>query len=687
MAKFEKYRPQLRPGRITPYENKLLFETDSLTGQAILPIETADFLLLCTGEYSVSEIIELIYHRKGTIQFKNIYKTLIFLKERDFLENADELELPADNSPGTSVNFFSIQPLFEFSIGRRIFNKKDQPILFYILAMLSITIALFSLQRLNKESLSMIFLSINTSFLQGLFFLMIGTSILLSIKNIYKCLLLLLLTGRAYNFSFVFNGFSFYFKVQTDSLFLINNRFYLTLFHLATSLCYFPFVSAVYAFFPQLLYQNEAYSLATLLFLFSINPFQESEVSHLLRIYFNDDTLNKISSYMPHKSLFALINPNDRTRDNNLYFFFSHFAVLWTAIIIYCGYLSLHAHIPSLFAAIKTAQTYEKIAAILIVSLLLTFGCGIILNTIKLLYLSLFLPISHVVFNSIRKSKSQRLEYFNNKEILSMLEILPLFNYFNKDILTTIISESEVKEYKTKSPVIIQGDAGTHLYVLLSGTLQVRRRLPSGHNKIVGEILPPSIFGEIAVIEDTKRTADVIATSKSAVLEIPAKLLRKIAEDSQYIRELDGFRNAIMVNQFFSSAPIFRELSDSVTQLFIQKGKLESYLRDQIIFKQGDSGDGFYLLLRGTVGVSVNGRPIARIQQSGFFGEISMIADIPRTATIYALESALVLKINRDTFWEILSHDINMAMLIESVGEMRIREDIEIIKAESIRVA
>jgi CRP-like cAMP-binding protein len=264
---------------------------------------------------------------------------------------------------------------------------------------------------------------------------------------------------------------------------------------------------------------------------------------------------------------------------------------------------------------------------------------------------------------------------------------LPLFNYFNQELLNVIIGKSELKEYSKGTPVIVQGEEGKNLFVLLSGSLQVEKRHTSNRPKALAEIYPPSIFGEIAVIEEVRRAADVVATSPSIVLEVPAKLLRQLAEESQYIRELDSFRNAIMVSQFFSSAPVFRDISESVVHLFTAKGKIESFEKDQIIFKQGDPGDGFYLLLRGSVGVSVNGRPIARIQQGGFFGEVSMIADVPRTATIYALEGTQILKINRDAFWEILSHDITMAMFIESVGEMRIREDIEILKAGTVRVA
>jgi CRP-like cAMP-binding protein len=687
MAKFEKYCPQLKPGRITPQGSKLIFETDSPTDQIVLPIETVDFLLLCTGEYSVGEIIEQLYHRKGTIQFKKIYRTLIYLKERGFLENGEQLEIPQDNSPGRGIKFFSVQPFFEFNIGKRIFNETDRPVVFYFCSMLAIVAAAFSLQDLKGSAFSFPFFHINGSFWQGLLFLFVTSSILLSCKNVFKSLLLIFLTGRAYNFAFAFNGFSLYFRVRSDSLFLISNRFYLTLFHLAASLCFFPIVSAIYLLMPQLPHFNEMQSVAVLLFLFSINPFQESEASHWLRSLFNDDTLNKMSNYLPHRSLLSLVNPTDRTKDNNLYFFFTHFAIVWAAVMLFTGFLTLTTHHPILLTTFKSASIHERLAALLTCSLIISFAYAVISNTVRLFHLSLLLPISHAVLAYLRKRQSRRIDHYNQKEVMSTLEALPLFNYFNNDVLQTIIKQSVVKEYKQQSPVILQGDPGRHLFVLLSGTLQVRRRLSSGRVKLMGEIHPSSIFGEIAVIEDSPRAADVIALEKSIVLEVPASVIRKITEDSQYVRELTGFRNAIMVNQFFTAAPIFRDLAEHLIHLFIQKGKIESYTAEQVIFKQGDHGDGFYLLLRGTVGVSVNGRPVTRIQQGGFFGEISMIADVPRTATIYSIEHAQILKISRDAFWEILSHDINMAMLIESVGEMRVREDIEIIKAATVRVA
>ncbi len=687
MASFEKYRPQLKNGRIFPQGDRLVFEIDKPFDQIVLPIEMVDFLTQCNGELTVGDIIENIYHQKGSVQFKAIFKTLVHLQERGFLENGQDLVLPQRESTSKTVEFLSFKPLWNFYLGRRVINDAEHLFAFYSLSMLICIGAILSFQDFSKQWLTLEFLRVNASYLWGLGFLFVGSSILFSAKNILKCVLLLFLTGRAYNFGITFNGFACYFRVNSDSLFLITNRLFIFVFHIATTLCYFPLVSLFYFMFPAMPFQMEAYSLAVILALLEINPFQESEITQFFKSIFNDDTLNKISNYMPNRPLIAVVNPFDRSRQQSLFHVFSHYSTLWSVALFYLYYQAARFHFNSGLSATHDASAAERASALLSMSMMVLLLLVAIYNLTRLLRLSLIRPITEFVMGFVRQHRSRRVEFFSPKEIQNVLSELPLFSYFTSEILKTIISRSEVRQFSGRTPVILQGDDGTHLNVLLSGTLEVRQRQNSGSFRKLGEVHPPSIFGEIAVLDDTKRTAEVIATQESIVLMVPAQLLREISHDSQYIRELNAFKNAITVNQYFTSAPIFKELSEDVIHLFNARGKIENYKKDQVVFKQGDAGDGFYLLLRGSVGVLVNGRPVARIQQGGFFGEISMIADIPRTGTIYALEDSQVLKIGREAFWEILSRDINMAMFIESVGEMRIREDIEVLKIKPNKTA
>lgn len=687
MAKLEKFRPILKPGRIVPKGGRLVYESENPFSEAILPIENIDFLLLCNGEYTVAEIIESIYHRKGNIQFKSVFKTLVHLKERNLLVNGKDLEVPPSITALHNMNFLSIRPFWDAIIGRRIMSEKEHPQLFYFLAMTVILSAIFSFQFFTSNWFQLPFLSLSDSYAQGILFTFFAGSFLLSAKGLLKCTLLLFLTGRAYNFGIAFNGLFLYLRTQSDSLFLISNRLYLFIYHLAVVLCYFPLIGLIYYLLPQLPYQSEAFSLAFILCFFDLHPFQDSELTFFVRSIFNDDTVNKLATYLKHNPIFSLVHPFERGREYNPYFFYTHVSLMWSLSALAISALSSRFHLDLLNNTLRTAHISDRLAAFLVVSTLVTLVMIVVINLVRILYMSLWTPVSQVVRNIVRAKYSKKVDRFSKNEILPTLEQLPLFNYFNTELLTLIFHRSELKEYSAGTPIIVQGEEGRHLFVLFSGELKVQQRLPSGSIREIGQVLPPSIFGEISVIEESPRMADVVAVKDSIVLVVPARMLRQLAEESHYIRELIDFRNAIMVSQYFASAPIFRELSENIIQMFLSKGLVESFAKDQIIFNQGELGDGFYLLLRGSVGVTVNGRPVAKIQQGGFFGEISMIADVPRTGTVHAREATQVLKISRTAFWEILSQDINMAMFIESVGEMRIREDIEILNSSNTNVA
>ncbi len=197
MAKFEKYKPHLRPGKITPQGAKLIFETDKPVDQIILPIELVDFLLLCNGEKTVAQIIEELYRSKGIVQFKSIYKTLNYLRDRGFLLNGHDLEIKKNQTALRNDMFLSFKSLIEIPIGKRIIHETTRHTLFYMTSMLVIISAILSFQLVQKSWFSLAFLNIGGSFFFGLAYIFITSSLLLTFKNLFKCVLLLFLTGRA----------------------------------------------------------------------------------------------------------------------------------------------------------------------------------------------------------------------------------------------------------------------------------------------------------------------------------------------------------------------------------------------------------------------------------------------------------------------------------------------------------
>jgi CRP-like cAMP-binding protein len=68
------------------------------------------------------------------------------------------------------------------------------------------------------------------------------------------------------------------------------------------------------------------------------------------------------------------------------------------------------------------------------------------------------------------------------------------------------------------------------------------------------------------------------------------------------------------------------------------------------VFEQGAAGDRFYVIAEGTAAVEIDGTQTSTLGTGEFFGEIALLRDIPRTATVRALEGLRLYALERDDF-------------------------------------
>ncbi len=105
--------------------------------------------------------------------------------------------------------------------------------------------------------------------------------------------------------------------------------------------------------------------------------------------------------------------------------------------------------------------------------------------------------------------------------------------------------------------------------------------------------------------------------------------------------------------------PLFAGMEPAKLKLLAFTSDRVSFAADEILFNQGDVGDAAYLVLEGMADVLVespNGRiKVAEIERNSIVGEMSILCDAPRNATVQAQTPIEALRIRKEQFLKLLA--------------------------------
>ena len=85
---------------------------------------------------------------------------------------------------------------------------------------------------------------------------------------------------------------------------------------------------------------------------------------------------------------------------------------------------------------------------------------------------------------------------------------------------------------------------------------------------------------------------------------------------------------------------------------------------DELVFLEGEAGDWFCIVAEGEVEVSQHGVVLTTIERGGHFGELALITDAVRSATVRAVRPTTLLTISREAIAWLVSHDHALATKI-----------------------
>jgi ATP-binding cassette subfamily B protein len=125
------------------------------------------------------------------------------------------------------------------------------------------------------------------------------------------------------------------------------------------------------------------------------------------------------------------------------------------------------------------------------------------------------------------------------------------------------------------------------------------------------------------------------------------------------------------------AVPVLEHVDDSVLAELARLFATEHYPEDRVIVHEGDVGDKFYILVRGKVEVTRFSpadnslHRIAVLQDGEYFGEMALLANKPRNASVRTLSSCVCLSLTRGHFLELMDHLPQLKAHFARIVEMR----------------
>jgi len=118
---------------------------------------------------------------------------------------------------------------------------------------------------------------------------------------------------------------------------------------------------------------------------------------------------------------------------------------------------------------------------------------------------------------------------------------------------------------------------------------------------------------------------------------------------------------------------LFSDLSGNDLRHIVDVSGMQTYDEGETVIRQGESGVGFQLILDGEAKVVRNGRTLAKLGPDDFFGEMALIDEGPRSATIVAASPLTTLNIASWDFRPLVKRRPEMAwkLLVHLTGRLR----------------
>ncbi len=259
------------------------------------------------------------------------------------------------------------------------------------------------------------------------------------------------------------------------------------------------------------------------------------------------------------------------------------------------------------------------------------------------------------------------------------LPSLPLFSALGTRELEQLLSAVRVEELSKGHEIVRQSDPGNEAFVVARGLLKVVRR-EGADETLLAQLGPGSVFGEMALISESPRSASVVALEPTQLLVLARDELERAALDAPELSvQLSSFCRERMHANLVRHAGVLRGLAPGQRSELLAQLDSRLFEPSEPLLRRDQEADHIFLLASGAVSISVpedgDRLVLATLGPGEVVGEMSLILRRPSAADAIALYPTVAYALSREKLSQLMR--VYPALLVE-LYDLATRRDEEI---------
>ena len=229
-------------------------------------------------------------------------------------------------------------------------------------------------------------------------------------------------------------------------------------------------------------------------------------------------------------------------------------------------------------------------------------------------------------------------------EAAELLDRSAMFDDLPEDVLSDLAGRVNLRGYPAGKPVFRQGDRPDAFFIVRTGSLEVLEEdLETGKERVIRTLAPGDTFGELGLIDGAPRAATVRPTTDSQLFEVDESTFDRLLSDMVHVPE---FQPTLQQAAELRGLPPFASLGSTEIAMILDHGRWLNVAPGEVFVEQGQPGDAFYVIGTGQVEVIRDGQVVNTLGPGSHFGEVALLADVPRTATVIARTPTRVFRLD-----------------------------------------